>query len=39
MAATAMFQLLYIISLLKREVKYNGIIRYMEKSCLPDRDG
>ena len=30
MAATAMFQLLYIISLLKREVKYNGIIRYME---------
>ena len=28
MAATAMFQLLYIISLLKREVKYNGIIRY-----------
>ena len=29
MAATAMFQLLYIISLLKREVKYNGIIRYM----------
>lgn len=39
MAPTAMFQLLYIISLLKREVKYNGIIRYMEKSCLPDRDG